>query len=181
MTYSIGIISTPNETHSSSPFPLSEHTMGISFRRDLRIAGYKPAVFKDALRGFMRTASPGNLIDLKTSLVLRRRVEKGSENWTLHAWFENLELYRSRKRVDLSTLPDLAAAAALILAVDAERMLRRAAEESARAAIQIRVRRELDKDMNAHFIDVVQEHLQTPTIRIEPEEWSGPPVSIVRS
>src|SRR5882724_2302740 len=54
-----------------------------------------------------------------TSIVLRRRVEKGPKNWTLnwtlHAWFGHLELYRSRKRVDLSTLPDLAAAAALIL------------------------------------------------------------------
>jgi len=116
-----------------------------------------------------------------TSIVLRRKVEQGSENWILHAWFEHLEFYRSRKRVDYSTLPDLAAAAALILAVDAERMLRRAAEESAGAGIQICVRRDLDEDMNVHFIDAVHNHLQARRIRIEPEGWSCPPASVVRA
>lgn len=46
--------------------------MGISFDRDARIAGYRPAIFKDALRGFMRTQSPGNLIDLRSVFPLRR-------------------------------------------------------------------------------------------------------------
>jgi hypothetical protein len=46
--------------------------MGISFDREVRIAGYRPAVFKDALRGFMRTRSPGNFIDLKSVFSLRR-------------------------------------------------------------------------------------------------------------
>jgi hypothetical protein len=46
--------------------------MGVSFGRDILIAGYKPAVFKNALRGFMRTRSPGNLIDLKSVFPLRR-------------------------------------------------------------------------------------------------------------
>lgn len=114
-----------------------------------------------------------------TSVVLRRRVEKDPENWTLHAWFEHLEFYRSRRRVDLSTLPDLAAAVALILAVDAERMLRRAAEGPVGLRIQVRISRKLDEDMNAQFIDAVHNHLQTRTIRIEPEEWAGPLVSVL--
>jgi hypothetical protein len=46
--------------------------MGISFDRNARIAGYRPAVFKDALRGFMRTRSHGNLIDLKSIFPFRR-------------------------------------------------------------------------------------------------------------
>ena len=35
--------------------------------------------------------------------------------------------------------------------------------------------------MNAHFIDAVHDHLQSRTIRIEPQKWSGPPVSVVRA
>jgi predicted nucleotidyltransferase len=116
-----------------------------------------------------------------TSVALQRRIEKDSTTWTLNAWFENLELYRSRKRIDLSTLPAMAAAAALILAVDAERMLRRAAEESAALSIQIRIRHGLDKDMNEYLVEAVHDHLQTRAIRIEPESWSGPPVSVVRA
>jgi hypothetical protein len=92
-----------------------------------------------------------------------------------------LEFHRSGKRVDVSTLPDLAATAALILAVDAERMLRRGAEQSAAPGVELRIRRELDEDMNANFIDAVYDHLQKRTIRIEPEEWKGPSVSVVRS
>jgi nitrogen fixation protein len=116
-----------------------------------------------------------------TSIILRRGIEKDFASWTLHARFENLELYRSRKRIDLSTLPDMAAAAALILAVDAERMLRRAAEELAGPSVQIRIGHDLDKDMRSYFVDAVHDHLQSRAIRIEPENWSGPPVSVVRA
>ncbi|HEX7710726.1 MAG TPA: hypothetical protein VF418_07280 [Sphingomonadaceae bacterium] len=42
--------------------------------------------------------------------------------------FSDAQLYRARKYPDLATSSDLAAAIALILAVDAERMLRRVAE-----------------------------------------------------
>jgi hypothetical protein len=38
--------------------------MGISFDKDMRIAGHRPATFKNALRGFERTRSPGSMIDL---------------------------------------------------------------------------------------------------------------------
>lgn len=63
-----------------------------------------------------------------TSIVLNREIEAHDTVWTLRARFTELELFRSRKRAEASTLPDIAAAAALILAVDAERMLRRATE-----------------------------------------------------
>jgi hypothetical protein len=36
-----------------------QHVMGISFGQDMRNAGYRPAIFKNALLGFMRTQSPG--------------------------------------------------------------------------------------------------------------------------
>ena len=46
--------------------------MGISFDRDARIAGYRVSIFRDALRGYLRTRSPGSLVDLK-SIFDRRR------------------------------------------------------------------------------------------------------------
>lgn len=46
--------------------------MGISFDKDMRIAGYRPATFKNALRGFERTRSPGSMIDLKSVFPQRR-------------------------------------------------------------------------------------------------------------
>jgi hypothetical protein len=113
------------------------------------------------------------------SVVLRRRIEKRPTIWSLRAWFEDLELYRSRKRVDLSTLPDTVAAAALILAIDAERMLRRAAEDSAEPRIQICIAHDLNEDVNTYLVDPLYSHLETRAIRIEPESWNGPPVSIV--
>lgn len=46
--------------------------MGISLEKDLRIAGYKATLFRDALVGFDRTKSPGNMVDLKSVFPLRR-------------------------------------------------------------------------------------------------------------
>ena len=69
-----------------------------------------------------------------TSVVLRRRIERSATHWTLVASIEALELFR-RRRLEASTVPDLAAAAALILAVDVERMLRRSVEAGERPAV----------------------------------------------
>jgi hypothetical protein len=114
-----------------------------------------------------------------TSIILRRRIEASPTNWILHAEFESLELHRARKRIDLGTLPDMAAATALILAVDAERMLRRANEETISPTVQIKIGRSgLNDDMNAYFIDVIRDHLLLRTIRIEPEGWMGAPALI---
>jgi predicted nucleotidyltransferase len=46
--------------------------MGITFDKDMRIAGYRPATFKNALRRFERTRSPGSMIDLKSMFPQRR-------------------------------------------------------------------------------------------------------------
>ena len=46
--------------------------MGISFDRDLRIAGYRASIFKNALVGYLRTQSPTSLIDLKSIFPHRR-------------------------------------------------------------------------------------------------------------
>lgn len=115
-----------------------------------------------------------------SSIVLRRHLTKTPTSWTLHAWFEDLELYRSRKRVDLSTLPDIAGAAALIIAVDAERMLRRLAEESPNTPLQVKLaRRDLGDDVSTGLFETVRNYLQSRAVRIEPDGWKGPPASIV--
>ena len=46
--------------------------MGITFDRTTRIAGYRPAIFKAALRGFCRTSHAGCMIDLKSVFENRR-------------------------------------------------------------------------------------------------------------
>lgn len=46
--------------------------MGISFDRDLRIAGYRASIFKNALAGYLRTERPASLIDLKSIFPHRR-------------------------------------------------------------------------------------------------------------
>jgi hypothetical protein len=119
---------------------------------------------------------------LETSIVLKRRIEKTQTTWILHASFEDLEAYGKRKRVDIAALADMAAAAALILAVDAERMLRRAAEETATPAIQLKIdESSLGEDINIDFVGIVHKHLQMRTIRIEPEEWRGSRAAILRA
>lgn len=40
--------------------------MGVTFPKDMRIAGYRPTVFKKALLAFYRTRSPANFIALKS-------------------------------------------------------------------------------------------------------------------
>jgi hypothetical protein len=46
--------------------------MGISFDRGLRIAGYRPSTFKNALLGYLRTEKPSCLVDLKSIFPHRR-------------------------------------------------------------------------------------------------------------
>lgn len=101
-----------------------------------------------------------------TSLVLRRHIEIDTAHWTLHAGFSDIQFHRARKHVHLVTLPDMAAVTALILAVDAERMLRRAAELSDPPAIRIRISDVgLSEDLRSHFAEVVRDHLDNRAIR----------------
>lgn len=73
----------------------------------------------------------------------------------------------------------MAAAAALIVAVDAERMLRRAAEQESPPEIQVLLdRAELSGDMETDFFDTISEHLHARRIKIEPDGWMGAPVLI---
>jgi hypothetical protein len=109
---------------------------------------------------------------------LRRRIEQSEDAWTLNAWFEDLELFR-RRRIDEITIPDLASSAALILAVDAERMLRRSAETATRPRVRIRVRYD-QADKAAPICELILSLLEEREIRIDPIGWTGEPVTIQR-
>lgn len=114
-----------------------------------------------------------------TCVVLRRSIEVGPEVWVLNAEFGDLELFRTRRHIELSTLPDIVSAAALILAVDAERMLRRIAETSSPLAVEIRLSANPEDDrVRAEIVEEVAQLLKSRSVRIEPEGWEGRQVNV---
>lgn len=115
-----------------------------------------------------------------TSIVLNREIKASDAVWTLRARFTEFELLRSRKWPEVSTLPDIAAAAALILAVDAERMLRRATELPSGPTIQIDLRSDANEEnLCGFFYEPTRELLHERAIRIEPPDWTGSAVAIL--
>ena len=94
----------------------------------------------------------------------------------LQASFTDLLRHRSRKYIDHSTLPGMVAAVSLILAVDAERMLRRAIDQDmpVKVTVQI-VAGDLPDDMRHYFIEEVVDNLAKRTVAIEP---TGVPPSV---
>jgi hypothetical protein len=112
-----------------------------------------------------------------TSIVLRRKIETSPQMWTLEASFSDLEFCRSQKRLELMTLPELASVTALILAVDAERMLRRAAELPVTPAVQINLVSDVENgDLQSHLIGPAYDLLKSRAIRVKPQDWQGPQV-----
>ncbi|WP_439568915.1 hypothetical protein [Sphingopyxis sp.] len=104
-----------------------------------------------------------------TSITLHRAIEKTHDRWMLRASFSDLALHRSRKYVDLYTLPDMVAAVSLILAVDAERMFRRANEAGMQSNVTIRISAEgLREDMREHFAQRIADMLARRVVAIEP-------------
>lgn len=110
-----------------------------------------------------------------TSLILHRHIEVSPSSWILHAGFSDLQLYRARKYADWATLRDLSAVTALILAVDAERMLRRTSELPQPPTIRIAIDDNggLTDDIRPDFLEPLRAHLAERTIRIEPPDWTG--------
>jgi predicted nucleotidyltransferase len=110
-----------------------------------------------------------------TCIILNRIIETDQDVWTLKARFTHLELLRNRKRPEVSSLPDIVAASALIIAVDAERMLRRAAELPICPIIQINLRPDVDDTaLNQFFYEPVQRLLRQQAIRIAPSDCECP-------
>jgi hypothetical protein len=107
------------------------------------------------------------------AVVLRRRVEETSTVWTIHAWFEDFEIRGRRKTIDLLLAFEIAAATALILAVDAERLLRRSLEDTRLPGARIRIDESSVEDLEHLVADDLKRH-----VRVEPEGWSGQRASI---
>lgn len=92
----------------------------------------------------------------------------------LRASFSDLALRRSRKYVDLASLPDMVAAVSLILAVDAERILRRATEADSLPKVTIQISQgDLPEDMRDHFAQEIADMLTRRAVAIEPKGEGG--------
>jgi len=104
-----------------------------------------------------------------TCITLHRTIEDNPNNCVLCSSFSNLVLNRSRKYVDLATLPDMVAAVSLILAVDAERILRRAIEMDTLRHVTIHIStKNLPDDMRTCFAEQIAETLNGRAVSIEP-------------
>ena len=108
---------------------------------------------------------------LKTGLILHREIEISSSHWTLHTRFSNLQLCRASGHVNPATLPNLASAAALILAVDAEHMLRRAGEAPAPPIVRIAAdSTDLNENLRFNLAEPLQSLLRKCIARIETDD-----------
>ncbi|WP_298670673.1 hypothetical protein [uncultured Sphingomonas sp.] len=104
-----------------------------------------------------------------TCITLRRSIYDISGKTVLEASFSDLQLHRSRKYIDLATLPEMVSAVSLILAVDAERILRRATDRDSSAGITIQiVSGDLPDDMKHYFVGEIVKVLEQRTVAIEP-------------
>lgn len=111
-----------------------------------------------------------------TSVILRRRMDITDASWTLVAGFEDLELFR-RRRIEPMSVSDIASAAALVLAVDAEHMLRRSAEIKSEPMIRLEMRCERSSSERL-VCESVTDLLKRRLLRVEPLGWTGSRVAI---
>ncbi len=143
-------------------------------------SGWEPKSLNDRFLDGRSAIPIFNVTDFGAmSVVLCREISVEPKNCVIRARFEDAELYRARKRLDPSTVCEIASAAALIIAVDAERVLRRLAEADAEVAVSVII----EGDDGIAAVEVVQVELVKPladrAVRIEPSGWTGRQVSIV--
>jgi hypothetical protein len=104
------------------------------------------------------------------SVVLSRRIEITDDKWTLYAEMVDVELHHARPVVDPQSLSPIVGAIALVLAADAERMVRRAAELPTMPAIAISLKRAGLVDMLQRFlIDQIHKKIKSRVVAVEPE------------
>lgn len=159
------------------------HRLFSRFPKDLRIAGndfrpfderWLPKCLKlNDLDGRSSIALINSTFWSGTCLVLHRNMEICADRWQLNASIGAIELYRNRRRIDPDTLPELVAAAALVVAVDAERMLRRAAELPVVPRIHIEIGSHPNEALQSLFVEPLYGILQSRALRIEPLDWRG--------
>ena len=128
-----------------------------------------PALKRNALDGRSAIAFVDATEAWGTSVILNRDISVSGGDWRLSARFSDLALHRSRKHINSDTLPDMAAAASIILAVDAERILRRSAEMGMETSLAIDIGGEdLPAMIQTHFVTRICDMLDRRAIRVEP-------------
>lgn len=111
------------------------------------------------------------------AVTLKRDMELTSEAWTLHWTFAQVEMERKRRSIHVRAAENVAAVATLILAVDAERMLRRAADLGLSIPVLISPDAADGTDRTKSLlVDLVVANLAERTTYIEPSGWPGAPV-----
>lgn len=166
------------------------HRLFPDFPRELRVFAdghdaqkltWRPKLLKDAsIDGRSSLVITNTCGRTSVALALNRQIETTPEAWTLRASFGPMEVARNLKRVDFGVLIHIAAVTTLILAVDAERMLRRKFETDETAAVQISINfEETDCDVASCLSDWVKSNLIERITFIEPAGLIANPVNIL--
>ncbi len=102
-----------------------------------------------------------------------REISVEPKGCVIQARFEDAELYRARKRLDPSVAGEIASAAALIIAVDAERVFAGLSEADAEVAVSVSI--EGDDGIGSHRggQNGGCQRLAGRAVRIEPSGWTG--------
>ena len=159
-------------------FPEYPKTLRIAaFGDDLRDFPWRPKSLKQpGIDGRAAVAIISATKFWGTCITLNRSIHEVSGEAVLQASFSDLLLHRSRKYIDYSTLPEMVSAVSLILAVDAERIIRRAIERDASAKLTIQiVASNLADDMRNYFAEEIRQMLEQRKVAIEP---AGFPASV---
>jgi predicted nucleotidyltransferase len=112
------------------------------------------------------------------SFVLRRSVDITPKAWTLRVGLEDFQAQRKRTAIEAKCFFSIITGAVMILAVDAERLLRRSAETPEKPDVYIRIESNAADWRLPHAEEWMQKMLSDRLVRIEPEGWAGPKVSI---
>jgi hypothetical protein len=99
--------------------------------------------------------------------VLWREFEFTDCEWVLHVRLANFEESRKRKSLDALAAMEVTSALLLIIAADAERLMRRAREISTSLEVLIKVYESNEKDLENYSHRIFDE-LRERIIRIEP-------------
>ena len=162
-------------------FPKYPDGLRVVGSADVRfLSGWKPKSLKKRFLDARDAISIFNVTDFGgMSVVLCREISFEPGVCVIHSRFDDAELRRARKRIDPSAVGEIASAAALIIAVDAERVLRRLAEANADAAVCVSI----EGGDGVEAIEAVKaeviKRLVGRAVRIEPLDWTGRQVCIV--
>jgi len=158
------------------------HRLFAEYPRNLRIAtdGSDQLLFPWVPRRLQRPGIDGRslllIIDATAAsgmgLVLGRRLATSGRTWKLDASLHDLEFHGSGLSMAPSHAASIVGALSLLLAVDAEHMVRRANELVRVPKIEIRIGQSRCSALQALIVDPIIKNLQSHAIRIEPADWT---------